>query len=41
MCIRDRLNSAMDSIRSSVHDLHDEAVNLQESIKGIIRDFKY
>ena len=37
----DSLNSAMDSIRSSVHDLHDEAVNLQESIKGIIRDFKY
>ena len=37
----DSLNSAMDSIRSSVHDLHDEAVNLQESIKGIIRDFNY
>ena len=37
----DSLNSAMDSIRSSVHDLHDEAINLQESLKGIIRDFEY
>ena len=34
------LNSAMDSIRSSVHDLHDDAVNLQEAIKGIITDIK-
>lgn len=34
------LNSAMDSIRSSVHDLHDDAVNLEETIKGIIWDFK-
>ena len=37
----DSLNSAMNSIRSSVHDLHDEAVNLQESLMGIIRDFEY
>lgn len=37
----DSLNSAMNSIRSSVHDLHDEAINLQENLKGIIRDFKY
>lgn len=36
----DSLNSAMDSIRSSVHDLHDDAVNLQETIKNIILDFK-
>ena len=34
------LNSAMVSIRSSVHDLHDDAVNLQETIKGIITDIK-
>lgn len=34
------LNSAMDSIRSRVHDLHDDAVNLQETIKGIITDIK-
>lgn len=34
------LNSAMDSIRSSVHDLHDDAVNLQKTIENIIWDFK-
>lgn len=34
------LNSAMDSIRSSVHDLHDDAMNLQEIIENIIWDFK-
>ena len=35
------LNSAMDSIRSSVHDLHDEAVNLRETVDGLIDDFKF
>ena len=34
------LNSAMDSIRSSVHDLHDDAVNLRKTIKDIISDIK-
>ncbi|WP_253288596.1 sensor histidine kinase [Blautia sp. MSJ-19] len=34
------LNSAMNSIRSSVHDLHDDAINLEETIKNIISDFK-
>lgn len=33
------LNSAMDSIRNSVHDLHDEAINLQESIEFLLKDF--
>lgn len=36
----DSLNSAMDSIRSSVHDLHDEAINLQETTERIISDTK-
>lgn len=36
----DSLNSAMDSIRSSVHDLHDDSINLRETIEGIIWDFK-
>lgn len=36
----DSLNSAMDSIRSSVHDLHDDAVNLKKTIEDIIQDFK-
>ena len=34
------LNSAMNSIRSSVHDLHDESMNLENTIKSIISDFK-
>ncbi|WP_334145243.1 sensor histidine kinase [Muricomes intestini] len=33
------LNSAMDSIRSSVHDLHDESINLEEAVNGLIKDF--
>lgn len=37
----DSLNSAMDSIRSSVHDLHDEAVNLREAVDGLVDDFKF
>lgn len=37
----DSLNSAMDSIRSSVHDLHDEAINLREAVNGLIDDFKF
>ena len=35
------LNSAMDSIRSSVHDLHDEAVNLQEVLQRIVQEFTF
>ena len=35
------LNSAMDSIRSSVHDLHDEALNLREAVDGLINDFEF
>ena len=35
------LNSAMNSIRSSVHDLHDEAVNLEHAIQSLIQDFTF
>ena len=35
------LNSAMDSIRTSVHDLHDEAVNLEETIHTMVADFTF
>lgn len=35
------LNSAMDNIRSSVHDLHDEAVNLEEVIQNLIDEFTF
>ena len=39
--LEDSLNGAMNSIRSSVHDLHDEAVNLEEVIRGLVHDFTF
>ena len=33
------LNSAMDSIRSSVHDLHDDSINLEAAIQALLTDF--
>lgn len=35
------LNLAMDSIRKSVHDLHDEAINLEEAIHSLLKDFTF
>lgn len=35
------LNTAMDSIRSSVHDLHDESIDLSEVIKSLISEFTF
>lgn len=35
------LNQAMTSIRTSVHDLHDESINLKEVIQGLISDFTF
>ncbi len=35
------LGEAMDSIRQSVHDLHDESINLETAIQGLIRDFTF
>lgn len=35
------LNQAMDSIRSSVHDLHDESINLKEVIQSLMNDFTF
>ena len=37
----DSLNLAMDSIRTSVHDLRDEAVNLEEAVRMLIKDFSF
>lgn len=34
--LRDTLDTAMNNIRTSVHDLHDETVNLQTSIQDMI-----
>ena len=35
------LNQAMTGIRTSVHDLHDDSVNLREAVNGLIRDFTF
>ena len=35
------LNHAMNSIRESVHDLHDESVNLKETVEALIKDFSF
>lgn len=35
------LNAAMDSIRSSVHDLRDESVNLEEALRSLIEEFTF
>ena len=37
----DSLNHAMNSIRNSVHDLHDEAVNLEEVEKSLVHEFTF
>ena len=35
------LNAAMTSIRQSVHDLHDESVNLKEAVQSLLDDFTF
>lgn len=39
--LEDSLNAAMNSIRSSVHDLHDEAVNLEEAERSMAKEFSF
>ena len=35
------LDEAMNSIRKSVHDLHDSTVNLEEALQNVIRDYTF
>ncbi len=35
------LNTAMANIRNSVHDLHDESINLKESLESLARTFTF
>lgn len=35
------LNDAMNSIRSSVHDLHDESIHLKDAVNSLLRDFTF
>lgn len=39
--IKSTLSEAMDSIRSSVHDLHEEAIDLQTEIQKLMDGFKF
>lgn len=39
--VKGTLTDAMDNVRSSVHDLHEEAVDLPMQMKGLIRDFGF
>lgn len=39
--LQETLSEAMDNIRKSVHDLHDESINLEESIRKIANDFSF
>lgn len=39
--LKGTLSEAMDSIRASVHDLHEEAVDLQAEIEKLIHNFTY
>lgn len=37
--LKDTLSSAMDSIRHSVHDLHDDSIDLKSSIEELLSEF--
>lgn len=39
--LKDSLNQAMDSIRSSVHNLHNDSIDLENSIKQLINLFDF
>lgn len=39
--VRDTLSAAMDSIRNSVHDLHDESLDLHLQLTAITREFRF
>jgi len=39
--MQDTLSQAMDNIRSSVHNLHDDSINLRRTIDTLIRDFTF
>ncbi len=39
--IRDTLSQAMDSIRASVHDLHDESIDLRTQVETLVNEFTF
>ena len=41
LTLKDTLNQAMTSVRSSVHDLHEEALNLEMELQKLIQQFTF
>ncbi|MBP5159647.1 MAG: sensor histidine kinase, partial [Lachnospiraceae bacterium] len=39
--LKNTLNDTMDSVRASVHDLHDESIDLEANIRLLMRDFTF
>lgn len=39
--LENTLNDAMDNVRKSVHDLHDESINLREALEGLTSQFTF
>lgn len=39
--LKDTLNEAMNNIRNSVHDLHDESVDLEDALKELVGHFTF
>ncbi len=39
--LKNTLSDTMDSVRASVHDLHDESIDLEMSIRLLMRDFTF
>lgn len=40
LSVNDTLNAAMTSIRQSVHDLHDEAIDLEQAVRECVREME-
>jgi len=39
--LKDTLNEAMNSIRTSVHDLHDDSVDLEPALASLVKNFSF
>lgn len=39
--VKDTLSQGMDSVRRSVHDLHDESIDLHDQIYGMVKEFSF
>lgn len=39
--LEETLNAAMTSVRKSVHDLHDEAINMKDALEGLVKEYTF